>query len=392
MPPEERLTVVTEIDACLNGVSQIPWKNLRKHLGDEAGKTSKQGFICKGLWGITTATYYNWKNQKMNEGAMTDHRTDQKNRIPANKLSDKEIQQIIDEFNNRKEHGEESITAYSIAYSLMDKGEYVASPSTIARYIRAYMLEINPSLAERQIADEGLEKHHVSTGTLPEGIATGPNTVWVADTTYLNTDIKGKYYYLLTIMDLYSRKIVHWEIVEREEAISWERCLQQALIRERIADPSKIQFHTDNGSCYRASTFQAFLENKGIKYTHSRPLVSNDNAFMESFFSTLKRSDRVELKPFPSLHVARICLNEFIYYYNSKHLHSGINYMTPNDVHEGRDKEILEKRNRVKDAAKEQHPERFAKFTRLQPLLPVALTRRNDNLKKDQEYRMSKSF
>ena len=70
----------------------------------------------------------------MNEGSMTDHRTDQKNRIQANKLSDKEIQQIIDEFNNRKEHGEESITAYSIAYSLMDKGEYVASPSTIGNF------------------------------------------------------------------------------------------------------------------------------------------------------------------------------------------------------------------------------------------------------------------
>ena len=90
LPPEERLTVVTEIDECLNGVSQIPWKNLRKHLGDEASKTLKQGFICKGLWGITTATYYNWKNLKMNEGAMTDHRTDQKNRIPVNKLSDAE--------------------------------------------------------------------------------------------------------------------------------------------------------------------------------------------------------------------------------------------------------------------------------------------------------------
>ena len=65
--------------------------------------------------------------------------------------------------------------------------------------------------------------------------------------------------------------------------------------------------------------------------------------------------------------------------------------MTPNDVHEGRDKEILAKRNRAKNVAKEQHPERFAKFSRFQPLLPVALTRRNDNLKKDQEYRLSKS-
>ena len=173
---------------------------------------------------------------------MTDHRTDQKNRIPANKLSDKEIQQIIDEFNNRKEHGEESITAYSIAYSLMDKGEYVASPSTIARYIRAYMLEINPSLAERQIADEGLEKHHVSTGALPEGIATGPNTVWVADTTYLNTDIKGKYYYLLTIMDLYSRKIVHWEIVEREDSLMQIKCLMKQPKVFFIEEPAYLHY------------------------------------------------------------------------------------------------------------------------------------------------------
>lgn len=90
-------------------------------------------------------------------------------------------------------------------------------------------------------------------------------------------------------MDLYSRKIVFWEIYDHENANGWKECLEKALLKENIQDASSIQFHTDNGSAYRASTFQAFLESNHIKYTHNRPLVSNDNCYMESFYATLKK-------------------------------------------------------------------------------------------------------
>ena len=163
-------------------------------------------------------------------------------------------------------------------------------------------------------------------------------------------------------MDLYSRKIVFWEIYDHENANGWKECLGKALLKESIQDASAIHFHTDNGSAYRASTFQAFLESNHIKYTHNRPLVSNDNCYMESFYATLKKSDRVDLRPFCSLDEARKCIGVFMDYYNNEHHHSGINYLTPVDVHNGKEQELIDIRNRLKEQAKEKHPERFARY------------------------------
>ena len=119
----------------------------------------------------------------------------------------------------------------------------------------------------------------------------------------------------------------------------------------------RIRHNTDNCSAYRASTFHAFLESNHIKYTYNRPLVSNDNCYMESFYATLKKSDRVDLRSFCSLDEARKCIGVFMDYYNNEHHHSGINYLTSADVHNGKNRT----RNKLKEMAKEKHPERFCK-------------------------------
>ena len=364
------------------------WSDIQKYIQDDSTKAE---FVCNGLWGIGHGTYYNWKNQLKEEGSTIDHRTDREDFVPANKLSEQEIQMIKDRYEQLVAQGFSRITGLMIAMSFLDEGDYVCSASTIDRYIREYKLT-NGSVADAQIADDSLTKKRVSCGVKPEGTAYGPNQVWVADTTYVTTDIKGKYYYLQTIMDLYSRKIVFWEIYDHENANGWKECLEKALLKENIQDASSIQFHTDNGSAYRASTFQAFLESNHIKYTHNRPLVSNDNCYMESFYATLKKSDRVDLRPFCSLDEARKCIGVFMDYYNNEHHHSGINYLTPVDVHNGKEQEIIDTRNKLKEMAKEKHPERFARFKKEEVQESVSLTRVNTLLTKEQNYALYKNY
>ena len=319
-----------------------------------------------------------------------DHRTDREGVVPANKLSEEEIEMIHGRYEQFVEEGYKRITGLMIAMAFTNNGRYVCSSSTIDRYIREYK-SAKGSIVYAPTADVGQTGKLVSCGVKPEGTAYGPNQVWVADTTYVNTNIKGKYYYLQTIMDLYSRKIVFWEIFDSENATGWKECLEKALLKENIQKASSIQFHTDNGSSYRASTFQAFLESNHIKYTHNRPLVSNDNCYMESFYATLKKSAQVDLRPFTSLDDARKCIGMFMSYYNNEHPHSGINYLTPADVHNGKEQQIIDTRNRLKEVAKEKHPERFARYKKDVIQGRVCLTRMNSVLTKEQNYALYKS-
>lgn len=130
------------------------WSDIQKYIQDDSTKAE---FVCNGLWGIGHGTYYNWKNQLKEEGSTIDHRTDREDFVPANKLSEQEIQMIKDRYEQLVAQGFTRITGLMIAMSFMDEGDYVCSASTIDRYIREYRL-INGSVADAQIAEDTLPK------------------------------------------------------------------------------------------------------------------------------------------------------------------------------------------------------------------------------------------
>ena len=113
---------------------------------------------------------------------------------------------------------------------------------------------------------------------------------------------------------------------------------------------------------------------------------------MESFYATLKKSDRVDLRPFSSLDEARKFIGVFMDYYNNEHHHSGINYLTPADVHNGKEQEIIDTRNKLKEMAKKKHPERFARYKKIEVQTSVSLTRVNTLLTKEQNYALYKNY
>jgi len=115
----------------------------------------------------------------------------------------------------------------------------------------------------------------------------------------------------------------------------------------------------------KAKTFLATLEFLGVQSSFSRPRVSNDNAYSESLFRTMKYDGpTLPANGFKTLKQAREWISEFSHWYNNIHMHSSLKFVTPNDRHNGDDKAILENRKKVYEEAKKNNPNRWSGKTR----------------------------
>ena len=120
--------------------------------------------------------------------------------------------------------------------------------------------------------------------------AKGPNEVWSWDITYLPTSVRGVWLYLYLVIDVWSRKVVAWDVAEREEAQIAADLVSRACLRERIGKrrPRPLILHADNGNAMKAATLETRLEELGVLRSFSRAQVSNDNPYSESLFRTVK--------------------------------------------------------------------------------------------------------
>jgi putative transposase len=119
----------------------------------------------------------------------------------------------------------------------------------------------------------------------PERVATGPNQVWAWDITYLKKDVNGLYFYLYSVIDVWSRKIVGWDISEKESPAVAERLFIR--LAATLQSPTPLYLHSDNGNAMKTETLLITLYRLKIIPSRSRHRVSDDNAFIESFFKTL---------------------------------------------------------------------------------------------------------
>jgi len=195
--------------------------------------------------------------------------------------------------------------------------------------------------------------------------ATGPNQVWMWDITWLPGPAKGIYYYLYLILDLYSRKIIAWEIWLEESAENASMLVQRGVLKEqRSKQSAPLVLHSDNGSPMKGASLLETLYSLGITPSRSRPRVSNDNPYVESIFKTCKYRPNYPIGGFVNLTESRKWVLSFVNWYNHKHRHSGLNFLTPHQRHTGKDKEIIEKRRKVYEQARASHPERWSKGIR----------------------------
>ncbi len=239
-----------------------------------------------------------------------------------------------------------------IVPKLADKGEYVGSESTFYRILKKEKLLQHRSKASPRVHRKPEEL-----------IATRPNQIWSWDITYLKAGIKGSYYYLYLPMDIFSRKIVHWELHESETAEFASAMIEKAFLKNKI-NKQQIILHSDNGGPMKGATMLATLHRLGITTSYSRPSVSNDNPYSESLFKTMKYSPSFPERGFINMGEAKIWVEKFVNWYNSIHLHSGINFVTPASKHSGFDEVILKNRHLVYQQARLKKPSRWSKETR----------------------------
>ena len=190
-------------------------------------------------------------------------------------------------------------------------------------------------------------------------VATGPNQVYTWDITYMKSAVRGEFYYLSMFEDLFSRKIVGWRLDEEESMDHSSELITRICWAEGVR-PGEVHLHSDNGGPMKGSTMLATLQRLGVIPSFSRPQVSDDNPYSEALFRTMKYWPAYPSCPFEDIEVARRWVEAFVDWYNHRHLHSSIRFVTPADRHAGLDGEILTRRRAVYEAAQAKRPERWS--------------------------------
>jgi putative transposase len=292
--------------------------------------------MCDAL-GMSRATYYRMTRKEL-------HLVEKKKQYSPRKLTLEEEEKVLLLLNSPRFC---DMAPGEIHATLLDESVYLCSPRTMYR-----ILERNKQNIQRRQKEPG-------SYARPELLATGPNQLWSWDITKLKGPKKWTYYYLYKIMDVFSREVVGWMVAYRESAELAGRLINETCLRQNIKR-DQLTLHADRGSSMKSVTVGQLLADLGVTKTHSRPHVSNDNPYSESLFKTLKyRPDFPEC--FGCLEDSRNFCIYFFNWYNKEHKHSGIAWLTPEDVHYGRADEVVLKRQIVMDEVYKNNPERFVK-------------------------------
>ncbi len=332
-------------------------------LVEEAVRSGARQEAAAGILGLKARTLQRWRRQGVEGG---EDRRRGPETVPANKLSVIE-QNVVLETANSPQYRD--LSPKQIVPRLADQGIYVGSESTVYRLLRA----------AKQMAHR-LRSKPATFKKPKEQVATGPDEVWCWDITYLPGPVRGTFFFLYLILDVWSRKIVGARVYGEESSEYAAQLFCQTSIRLGL-DPRGLVLHSDNGGPMKGSTMLSTLKWLGVVPSFSRPSVSDDNPYVEAFFRTLKYAPEYPARPFSSLEEAQRWVEEFAGWYNTQHLHSAIRYVTPDQRHFGQEAAILANRESVYEEARRRNPERWSGSIR--DWTPVGEVRLNPDRKRE---------
>jgi putative transposase len=327
---EDRQSMAQDIDVAQQGGARL-------HLACE-------------IAGITVRTLQRWKADK----GLTcgDGRPHSVRPVPCHALTQAEREQVLQVANEARFA---DVPPARIVPMLADEGVYIASESSFARILRE----------QGQNAHRGRARAPRPMRPPTTHVASAPCQVWCWDMTYLPAVVVGRWFFLYLILDLYSRKIIGWEVHATDDSNHAAHLVKRTALSEGIAAlPIKPVLHGDNGATLKATTVLAMLDWLGVKRSYSRPRVSDDNAFAESLFRTAKYRPEFPVRGFADLESARQWAAAFVRWYNHEHRHSGIGYVTPAQRHAGEDHSILAARHELYRLARANNPARWSRHTR----------------------------
>jgi len=273
--------------------------------------------------GIGRSKYYQWRDRY---GQVNEHNS----WVPRDFwLTDREKQAIIDYYLDHPLEGYRRLT-----YMMMDADLVAVSASSVYRVLKkANLLD----RWNRKASKKGTGFHQPLNA----------HEHWHIDISYIN--ISGTFYYMCSVLDGFSRYIVHWEIREQMTEMDVEIILQRA--REMFPDAAP-RIISDNGPQFISKDFKEFIRISGMTHVKTSPYYPQSNGKLERYHKTIK-STCIRVKTPLSLKEARSVVSEFVTRYNEERLHSAIGYVTPKDKLQGRAERIHAQRDAKLAAARE---------------------------------------
>lgn len=261
-------------------------------------------------------------------------------KAPLHRVLPEEIEQIVA---LAKSAAYVDLSHRILAVTAWDQGLFQASFSTVYRVLKAQHL----------MTARGPGGAHNGHSKAPVRKAlTGPNQRWCWDISYLLTFQKGEYLYLYLLLDEWSRKAIQWRISWQQTTEESRRLLEGGLVEQNILDlpeDHRPEVINDRGRQMKAKPIQQLCEDHGMPQLFARPRTPNDNPFIESAFSTVKRAPEYPGR-FLDDGQAKEYFSRYFTWYDTEHYHSGIDYVTPQQAHDGLRPSIVEQR-RVKKLA-----------------------------------------
>jgi transposase InsO family protein len=300
----------------------------------EYGK--KQGLsiirACE-MWRINRRRVVRWRSKfKAGSQSLGNLKTGPKQ--PVHKLLPQERTAVL-QMAKREQYAD--LAHRILAVTAWDLGLFFVSFSSVYRILRSANLT----------SMRGPQQRH-NGRTLPplRTKLTGPNQRWCWDISYLRTYEKGFFLYLYLLLDEYSRKVISWLVSWHQTALQAQRLLEDGLINESILDlpeDQRPEIINDRGRQMKAKSIKRMFEDHHMPQLFARPRTPNDNPFVESLFSTTKRAPEYPGR-FLDCEQSVQYFDRYFRWYNTAHLHSGIDYVTPEQCHQGLKQSIVARR------------------------------------------------
>jgi len=293
--------------------------------------------------GLNKSTFYNWYyiySEKGIDGLEPSKRTSKKQ---WNSIPQEEKNLIIELALDYPQ-----LSSRELAHKLTDEQQIFISESSVYRILKTRGLITAPAHIFLSAADEFSNK----TGFVHQ--------MWQTDFTYFKI-LGWGWYYLSTVLDDYSRYIVHWELCDSMKSQDVKRTVDRAIVKAKIVSKLRPRLLSDNGSCYIAGELKSYLKNNyDMDQVHGRPFHPQTQGKIERYHRTMKNVVKLDNYYCPEELIA--ALGKFVNIYNNERYHESLKNLTPADVYYGRGELILIEREKIKQESLKKRKESYEKM------------------------------
>lgn len=280
--------------------------------------------------GINKSTFYNWYHLYQQNGLEGLYPLRSNNRQQWNSIPQEQKNLVVEVALEYPE-----LSPRELSCKLCDAQQLFISESSVYRILKAKGLITTPDYilmaAGNEFSQQTLFVHEM----------------WQTDFTYFKI-LGWGWYYLSTILDDYSRYIIHWDLCQSMKAEDVERSVEQAINKAGLSKKGRpnLKLLSDNGSCYVAVELKEYLKKKKITPVHGRPHHPQTQGKIERYHRSMKNV--VKLDNYYCPDELREAIHQFVQYYNHQRYHESLDNVTPSDVYYGRQEEILKRREIIK--------------------------------------------